>query len=331
MRAIEAIFVLLTAAVVANNLIARPPNYSDTVTVPQIGGSGVIHTVPANLNELPCNVANIYDAMANNNTPATKAEIDKDSKFRQVEECESIFHNFRDGVLSDASTPEEVSRAMGRATLEYWLEKAGLMSRSEWQVLDPNMPNIKYVSQDGREAVYDENTGQKVERGINAGTSNVAKSAIDPDHWYNNGGGDIGRFTRCKTPNELQREVAKFLVEHPELVPSVLTKETFLRLTDTNQAQQCTSSQQPDLHSLDLDDPNGDWCKCESPGCVEHVGRDSCGKVQGYVTIQCSKCGKINVEYARKALSFESQAESQGVDTTWTGNRSDAVKAAQGK
>ena len=121
---------------------------------------------------------------------------------------------------------------MGRAVAEYWLEKAGILSKSEWRVLDPNMPNVKYISKDGgREAVYNQHTGQKVDSGINAGTANVADGPLDFEHWYSNSGGDIGRFTRCKTSNELQKTLAKFLVEHPELIPAALTRETFLHET----------------------------------------------------------------------------------------------------
>ena len=81
--------------------------------------------------------------------------------------------------------------------------------------------------------------------------------------------------------------------------------------------------QSTDLHSLNLDDPNGDWCKCNPPGCIEKTT----GEFR-YVQCQCAKCGKVNVEYARRALAMEKEVNAQGGQTQWWGNRSDAVKAA---
>ena len=51
---------------------------------------------------------------------------------------------------------------------------------------------------------------------------------------------------------------------------------------------------------------------------------------EAFVQYGCTKCGKINVKYARMALSLEQNLLQVGKEGTWYGNRSDAVKAAQG-
>lgn len=86
---------------------------------------------------------------------------------------------------------------------------------------------------------------------------------------------------------------------------------------------------QPDLHSLDLDDPNGDWCKCEErgekPGCDANMD-----PVKGYVIFGCTKCKKVNVKYAKMALELEQKMKDAGVQGTWFGQnaKANAHKAA---
>lgn len=88
-----------------------------------------------------------------------------------------------------------------------------------------------------------------------------------------------------------------------------------------------TSTYETDLHKINLDDLHGDWCKCEVPGCSANMDIDS---GEAFVQYGCTKCGKINVKYARMALSLEQNLLQVGKEGTWYGNRSDAVKAAQG-
>ncbi len=89
------------------------------------------------------------------------------------------------------------------------------------------------------------------------------------------------------------------------------------------------TTQQPDLHSLDLDDPNGDWCKCEErgekPGCKANMD-----PVKGYVFFGCTKCKKVNVKYAKMALELEQKMKDAGVQGTWFGQnaKENAHKAA---
>ncbi len=81
-----------------------------------------------------------------------------------------------------------------------------------------------------------------------------------------------------------------------------------------------------DLHSLNLDDPNGDWCQCKPTGCKETT-------IMGVpvVLYQCPNCKKVNRQYARLALQREKEWTAKGMQTMWTGDRSEAVKAAGSK
>ena len=73
-------------------------------------------------------------------------------------------------------------------------------------------------------------------------------------------------------------------------------------------------SQRPDIHSLNLDDPSGDWCKCENPGCSANMVIKG-----GYVRFGCSKCKKVNVKYARMALELEQKMMAAGEKGEWYG------------
>lgn len=89
-----------------------------------------------------------------------------------------------------------------------------------------------------------------------------------------------------------------------------------------------TSANETDLHEINLDDIRGDWCMCDVPGCSANMDVDS---GEAFVQYGCTKCGKINVKYAKMALSLEKNLQQAGKEGTWHGSRSDAVKAAQGK
>lgn len=82
-----------------------------------------------------------------------------------------------------------------------------------------------------------------------------------------------------------------------------------------------------DLHTLDLDDPDGDWCKCgDQTGCKETTFMGA-----PMVICQCSKCMKVNVKFARRALQLEKEYREKGIESQWFGDRNDAVKAANAK
>lgn len=92
-------------------------------------------------------------------------------------------------------------------------------------------------------------------------------------------------------------------------------------LTEVTQSDQC------DLHALDLDNTNGDWCKCKEPGCRADMDVD-----KGYVMFGCSVCGKVNVKYAKMALELEQRMNEAGKEGHWYGpNAEDNAHKAAGK
>ena len=110
----------------------------------------------------------------------------------------------------------------------------------------------------------------------------------------------------------------------------VFTPEFYAGNLKTFQDGNKAEVKQPsDLHSLNLDDPNGDWCKCEErgekPGCKANMD-----PVKGYVFFGCTKCKKVNVKYAKMALELEQKMKDAGVQGTWFGQnaKANAHKAA---
>ena len=79
-------------------------------------------------------------------------------------------------------------------------------------------------------------------------------------------------------------------------------------------------SPQPDIHDLNLDDPNGDWCKCAEPGCSANMDDKT-----GLVIFGCTKCKKVNVKYARMALELEQRMKAAGETPTWYGENAEAL------
>lgn len=104
--------------------------------------------------------------------------------------------------------------------------------------------------------------------------------------------------------------------------------KTFQSENDSTLEKKAKATQQPDLHTLDLDDENGDWCKCDQPGCAANMDVKN-----GYVMFGCTKCKKVNVKYAKMALKLEQQMKAAGNTPTWHGPNAEANahKAATGK
>lgn len=85
-----------------------------------------------------------------------------------------------------------------------------------------------------------------------------------------------------------------------------------------------------DLKNMDLDNKNGDWCKCDPPGCINKV-KIVKGKHVGFITFECSYCKKINVAFAKAALEFGRVVESEGGDIQWYGaNAEERANSAAG-
>ena len=183
------------------------------------------------------------------------------------------------------------------------------------------------MERDGhREYVYNKKTGKLVDKGPNQGTANDATDQKSLWHLL-----DVGVYEACGVPSERDKIVARFMRSIGKGLTDLFLPKTegesneLEQVAKQNKRQKESQRQEiiPDLHSLNLDDPNGDWCKCDPPGCNEKTN----GLVR-YVQYQCTKCGKINVEYARRALAMEKDVKAQGGQTQWWGNRGDAVKAA---
>ena len=317
------------------------PRYS--ASVPQVNDiDGDRARAAKVLNDVPKGTSQVLDALVNQ-TGHMQSKPEPEGK--------SIYHNFRDGILSEHSSFTEVISAMIHGSWEYYFQK----DRSKWEYLDPEMSNQKFLSKDGHsEKIINSKTGKEVTSGMNQATANQYQSK-----WYNVLHlRDMFRFPEFGTPSKTDQKIAEYLVSHPEVRDDFIrraeemAKDKWLittggiiqftfeeieklivssagdpdELKKLNKAKKGndSNSQQPDLHSLDLDDANGDWCKCAEPGCYENVNEKSWTIRWG-----CSKCGKVNVTFAKKALAKEAESKAKGQEVWWTGNRSDAVKAAQ--
>ena len=85
--------------------------------------------------------------------------------------------------------------------------------------------------------------------------------------------------------------------------------------TDADEAKDSNIHTPVDISSLNFDDESYDWCKCISPGCFATSSR---------VQFGCSRCGKINREYAQKAVVLEKEFKATGKDFTWFGPNAEA-------
>lgn len=85
-----------------------------------------------------------------------------------------------------------------------------------------------------------------------------------------------------------------------------------------------------DLKKMNLDDANGDWCKCDDPGCC-NTFRVISGKHVGGIRFFCGKCGKVNVEFAKEAVKYERIIKGEGGTPQWRGvNSEEMAKKAAG-
>lgn len=67
---------------------------------------------------------------------------------------------------------------------------------------------------------------------------------------------------------------------------------------------------------FDVDDDSYDWCLCAEPSGVFETAE--------MVSFLCSKCLKVNREYARKALALEQRLQAQGKPAYWQGPNAEA-------
>ena len=218
--------------------------------------------------------------------------------------------------------------------------------------------NTKYKNIDtGSEAVYDDSTGRIImdER---LGTRNLGKPGLWSAIFGKHKKLDMRPHDeKADSSDKLSRDGDQYkyvgiLFEHDPVDPNVyyivdgqtgrrMTNREVLELPTTmsdmwkdmglacvkNDAKDIVAPRgdgQPDLHSLNLDDPNGDWCKCEErgekPGCSANMEASE----KGYVIFGCTKCKKVNVKYAKMALELEQKMKDAGVKGMWHGANAEA-------
>jgi len=164
------------------------------------------------LNSAPKSTVGVLDALVNTLTPAPENFLDaiKDKNLELQPSSKSIWHNFADGVLSERSSFTEIAKAMAGAWWEYYFE-----DRSKWKFLDPEMPNVKFLSKDGRgEIVYNIYTKAQVKSGINKGTANQYKTEGLSSLYHVR---DMFRFPEMGPPLERDQKIAEYLSSHPNL------------------------------------------------------------------------------------------------------------------
>lgn len=166
------------------------------------------------------------------------------------------------------------------------------------------------------------------------------RDSLDPDKYYIIDGQTMMRMTQAQvdefptTLSDMWKDMGYICIREDggEEDNDTLDGDGNKSDTITNMNSQKDSidkSSHPDLHSLDLDDPKGDWCKCEErgekPGCKANMD-----PVKGYVFFGCTKCKKVNVKYAKMALELEQKMKDAGVQGTWFGQnaKENAHKAA---
>jgi hypothetical protein len=278
------------------------------------------------INDMSCDEAHIIDALENQGTPETWDEMrellrhNKDA-YREQWKLFSIWHNFQPWVDKIPYAAGDMKGAQFReAIFRYAVYEYLIEPREKWFVLDPDFPNIKYVSEDGhKEVVYNRHTGKKVNSGINQGTANASSGKIGKAHLS-----DIVRAVKCGTSSKEHQELAKRILEYdgvPEEIKEKV-KRLFIR-EETCQTpidqQICTSEDveksedeqtdsEVDNHKIadnDADIGVKGWCKCgANHGKIftlgygplldlKNDGSKFAANMGDYFYRLCGRCGKI--------------------------------------
>lgn len=337
-------FVILALCFVQEEASAKPitPDYSrleqnsPVVSSGQGGGKDAQKSAtnlnkPTTAGDNYCEVLNVQSAAMNAGTPATLDKILDEIENSQspnwvVQPPEkSIWHNLREGLVTDTFDQRLQIAVMSKYEFDY-------KPRNEWKYLDPTWPNIKFTEKNGhREVVYNIKTRKKVDSGINQATANFGPNPISGAHVF-----DIANWIRCSTPTERQNELGKILAANPEFInasekmmdgiadmfnldPLGLRQKLSQLLEKKKSKGNSMDARNINLQSINLDDPNGDWCKCSQPGCSANMDVEN-----GYVLFGCTKCNKINVKYAKMALELEQKMVAAGRKGEWCGPNAEA-------
>ena len=299
-----------------------------------------------------CKVINVSSVFTNQDTPKTWQEMmdNHSSEYEIMPPGKSIWHNLRENL--DTTTLEKRIDIAMQSLIEYYTKPP-----AEWKYLNPDWPNIKYVEKNGhREMVYNMRTGAKVDSGINQGTENISTSQGLLGNLVHVA--DIFNWIRCAQPSELDSifvqmghggdELKKMIAQMPPYKRRMVeeyaglekglldvVEQAFNRIDSINDGSITIASENShanhsvdnniDLSNLDFEDESYDWCKCMDPGCFTK----SLMGFECIVSFVCSKCGKVNRAYAKRAVEMERKAKEKGIDTLWFGeNAEEKAKSA---
>lgn len=157
-----------------------------------------------------CYAVNVIHSADNDNVPYNLTDVREHYKglYKELGESQSILHNFRTDVQKLLTTPEARIVAAVNAFLDFHTRPKDL-----WTVLDPDLPNVKFVEINGhKEVVYNRHTGEKV-TDVNAGTYNRAINQSSDLHAFV----DVPLWFLCGTPTETQEEFARILSKDEKL------------------------------------------------------------------------------------------------------------------
>ena len=167
-----------------------------------------------------CYAVNVIHSADNENVPYNLTDVREHYKglYKELGESQSILHNFRTDVQKLLTTPKARIEAALNAFLDFHARPKIL-----WTVLDPDLPNVKFVEINGhKEVVYNKYTGEKV-AGVNAGTYNRAINQSSDLHAFV----DVPLWFLCGTPTETQEEFARILAKDENLY------KEFSKVTDS--------------------------------------------------------------------------------------------------
>ena len=192
-----------------------------------------------------CFQNNSQRAKKNSGTPETISDVRSSGLYRELSEELSILHNFREDLKLD--TIADRLKAGLQAAAEYKAWKDHKMDRSEWKYLDPDLPNVKFIEENGghKEAVYNRHTGKRVDHGNNQGTYNDYDQDSSLIEKALHGVKDVGDWGLCGTPADNAKISAKWSAALAEILLGLQSEEI-----DTSELEELLKEQLVFLESL---------------------------------------------------------------------------------
>ena len=157
-----------------------------------------------------CFQNNSQRAQKNRGVPESLSDARNSKLYRELPEELSILHNFREDLKLDTPTDRLIAGLGAAAEYKAW--KDHKMDRSEWKYLDPDLPNIKFIEEDGghKEAVYNRHTEARVDYGNNQGTYNDYDQDSTSIEKAAHGVKDVGDWGLCGTPADNEKISTKW-------------------------------------------------------------------------------------------------------------------------